>query len=91
MTIEEIRKLSLEYAKGHVKTGPTYRTPKKKHKRRAPGRPRNDKETYAEWFARSLVFGAAAGEAPTNAQAIERQTDAYKHQAPGDDGIAPWD
>ena len=26
MTIEEIRQQSLEYAKGHVKTGPSFRT-----------------------------------------------------------------
>ena len=47
MNIEEIRRLSLEYAKGHVKTGPTFRTPKKKRNRLPL--------TYAEWFALSLA------------------------------------
>lgn len=94
MTIEEIRQLSLEYARGHVKTGPVYRTLQKKHFRRRRALDRLTvaaTESYAEWFARSLVFGKAAGPPPSKAVSIPHQTDAYKHQPPGDDGIAPWD
>lgn len=47
MNIEEIRRRSLEYAKGHVKTGPAWRTRKKNRKSKK-------RWTYAEWFALSL-------------------------------------
>lgn len=57
MNIEEIRRRSLEYAKGHVKTGPTWRTPKKKRKGRKP-------LAYAEWFALSLKDGKPHGGPP---------------------------
>jgi hypothetical protein len=86
MTIDEIRKLSLEYAKGHVKTGPAWRSEKKKHLKKKNRKP----ETYAQWFARSLVQGKRAGP-PPNPPRPSGQTDAYKHQPPGDDGVAPWD
>lgn len=48
MTIDQIRRLSLEYAKGHVKTGEFWRTEK-------------SPQTYAEWFAASLKDPVKAG------------------------------
>ena len=106
MTIEDIRKLSLEYAKGHVQTGPAWRKPSKRKRRTQPGR----QETYAEWFARSLKGGKGGPPSPSmqiippnrprpiqsppsgpgTAVAIDHETDAYRHQDPGDDGIPPW-
>lgn len=76
MTIEEIRALSLEYAKGHVQIGPEFRGPKVRGRRR--------QQSYAEWFARSLRLGKKAGKAP------DVQTNAYLRQDAGDDGLPPW-
>ncbi len=105
MDINEIRQLSLEYAKGNMKTGEAFRGPKVKPER---------KQTYAEWFAKSLQIGRRAGKAPhggnppppkwsREAQAQNdrnralgkpawnvRQLDDYKRQDAGDDGLPPW-
>lgn len=82
MTIEEIRKLSLEYAKGHVKTGPTWRTPRRN---RAKERRRAKPETYAHWFGRSLKKGRHAGPPPKQPDV---QTNAYLKNSPGE--LPPW-
>lgn len=101
MTIEAIRKLSLEYAAGHVRTGGTWRL---------AGHKKVRKETYAEWFAKSLVQGKKAGPPPNEPGAPQKPswankkvfkkerksrandpiTDAHLRQDPGDDGKVPW-
>jgi hypothetical protein len=84
MTIEEIRKRSLEYAKGHVQTGPAWRRPSKRHRRLE----RHGQGSFVDWFADSLENGKKAGHPP--AVSIPQQTNAYLHQDPDDDGSVPW-
>jgi hypothetical protein len=81
MTIDEIRRTSLEYAKGNVRTGPLFRTPRVN---RSKQRRRSQQRTYAEWFADSLKHGRRTGKPP------DVQVDTYRTQNAGDDGKAPW-
>jgi hypothetical protein len=81
MTIDQIRQLSLEYAKGHVQTGPAFRTPRIN---RSAARRRARPLTMAEWFAQSSRHGRKAGSPP-------QQTNAYLTQDSGDDDRAPWE
>jgi len=92
MHINEIRRISLEYAKGHVKTGKAFRTPRvNQSKRRRLARQR----TFAEWFADSLVRGKAAGPIPEPAKRIQPTPSATGY-IPGDrpvdrPGKLPWE
>jgi hypothetical protein len=81
MKIEEIRSLSLEYAKG------TFARPARRPR---GNKLRHRKETYAEWFARSLENGKRAGPPPRTPKVPDKQLDNYKCQDPGDDGKPPW-
>lgn len=88
MNIEEIRRISREYAKGDY-----VRRPSRNKKKR------NCKETFAQWFARSLESPNGAGPPPQQAYEarpltgpgiIHKQTDAYLRQDPDCDGKEPW-
>jgi hypothetical protein len=78
MNIEEIRKLSLEYANGvHHR----HRLPRgnKLRQRRSGGYA----GTYAEWFADSLKYGKRAGPPPHQPKAVDKWADGLDPQEDG--------